>query len=162
MNVLRIEVRDCGQGINRVAPDLGSLGRRQRPEFLKGRRVREMRPQRVIVDNARQRRPGNMLDDCFLFHEIKARRAIKGFQIPVLVQVFDGASDVVEFAHQVVMSRTNEYLGPALELLSGLARGGQDETVDATTILMGAVHNLARRPGFGVDMQCPEQPPMAT
>src|SRR6266436_4238065 len=96
VNVLRIKVGDRGQGINWVAPDPRPLKRRQSPEFLKRWRIREMRPQSVIADDARQRRPGNMLDDCLLFCEDKANSTVKGLKIAVLVQVFDGASDVVQ------------------------------------------------------------------
>ena len=62
----------------------------------------------------------DMLDDRLLPQEIKACCAIEAFQIAVLVEMLHSASDIINFAHHGVMTRANEKLGSAPELLPGL------------------------------------------
>src|SRR6202022_1913590 len=105
--------------------------------------------------------PRDMLGNRFLSREFKACRAVKVFQIPVLVQMLDRAAHIVKLAHQVVMAGADEQLGPALELLLCLARGGQDQAIDATAILVNPVNNLRNRARLRVDVQGPEQAPVS-
>src|ERR1700722_20366370 len=60
------------------------------------------------------------------------------------------------------MTGTDEQLGPALELLLRLARRRQNQSIDATAILMNPVNNLRNRARFGVDVKGAEQPPVTT
>ncbi len=47
-----------------------------------------------------------MFGNGLLLKEVKARVAIEAFQIPVLVEVFDSASHVVNFTHHIVVMGT--------------------------------------------------------
>jgi len=55
------------------------------------------------------------------------------------VKVFDVATNIVERAHQVMMSWPDEQLGTAFELLFRLADIGQDQPVDAAAILVNPI-----------------------
>jgi hypothetical protein len=61
-----------------------------------------------------------MLGDRFLPQEFKAYCAIEDLQISVLVKMLYCASDVINFAHHVVMTRADEKFGSASELPLGL------------------------------------------
>jgi hypothetical protein len=92
-----------------------------------------------------------MLDNRFILYEIETRRTIKAFQISVLVEMLYCASDIIELAHHVVMMRTDEKLGSALELPLGLPSGGQDEAIDAAAVLVKPIKNISNRARFFVD-----------
>ena len=56
--------------------------------------------------------------------------------IAVLMKMLDGASHIINFAHQVVMPGTDEELGAALELLLGLAGVRQNQSLYASALLV--------------------------
>jgi hypothetical protein len=72
-----------------------------------------------------------------------------------------GASDIINLTHHVVMTKANEKLGSAPELLLGLSGIGQNQAIDAATVLVKPIDNLAIRACLRINMQSPEQPPMA-
>jgi hypothetical protein len=51
-----------------------------------------MRPQTLIENDPVQRRPRDVFNNCFLLHKPKPLRALKRFEKPVLVQMFDRAA----------------------------------------------------------------------
>ena len=72
-----------------------------------------------------------------------------------------GASDIINLTHHVVMTKANEKLGSAPELLLGLPSIGQDQAIDAAAVLVKPLDNLAICACLGINMQSPKQPPMA-
>src|SRR5260370_39464981 len=119
-----------------------------------------MRPKTAVADDPCQRRSRDMLDDGFLLYEVEPCLTNEALQVPVVVQMFDGAAHVINFAHKIVMARTNEQFGPALELLPCLPDTGQNQAVDATGILMQPVEDVSDRAGVPVNTKGPEQSPM--
>ena len=54
-----------------------------------------MRPKTAVADDPRQRRSRDMLDDSALPYEVEPRLTIEALQVPVVVQMFDGAAQVM-------------------------------------------------------------------
>ena len=102
--------------------------------------------------------PSSSKDSVRALHFEQQREFVR--RAPVLVQMLDGAANIVKLAHKVVVACPDEQLGPALELLLGPARGGQDQPVDATAILVNPVNNVRNRARLGIDVQGPEQTPV--
>ena len=87
------------------------------------------------------------------------------------MQMLDVTADVVELAHEIMMSRTDEKLGPPLELnlrafivrfamhinLTDLERSNQ--ALDAAGELMDAVKNIKIAAGLLVDIDAPDKAP---
>ena len=71
-----------------------------------------MRPKRAIADYPCQRSSCDVFDNSFLPKQVETCIAVEAIQISILVQVFDRASHVVNFAHQLVMS----WAGPSNSL----------------------------------------------
>ena len=87
------------------------------------------------------------------------------------MQVLDVTADVVELAHEIMMPRTDEKLGPPLELnlrafivrftthinLTDLERSNQ--ALDAAGELMDAVENIKIAARLLVDIDAPDKAP---
>lgn len=95
VNIRRIKFCKCDHRIDRIAPDALPVIGRQCPEMAERGRIRKMRPQTPLRQYPRQRCPRDMLDNRLLLREIKPYRAVKGFQVLVLVQMLNSAADIV-------------------------------------------------------------------
>jgi hypothetical protein len=63
MDVLRVELREGIERIDKGTPKSGADRAQATPKTLSGCCVREMRPKAAIGDDLRKRRPGNMVRD---------------------------------------------------------------------------------------------------
>ena len=112
-----------------------------------------MRPKAAIADDACECRPCDVFSDRILLQKIKARLAVKAFQVSIFMEMFDGAAHIVDFAHHVVMAGSDEQFGPALELLLGLPRIGQDKAINAAGVLVKPVKDVLNRSRIPVDAE---------
>ena len=74
------------------------------------------------------------------------------------MEVFDFASDLVKRTHEVVMGRSNEQFGPALELSLSFSLSGQDQALDAAAILVNPIKRFIDRSRLEIYVQSTQEP----
>lgn len=84
-----VELRERFHGINRWTPDGPALIGRLGPEVSERRLARELRPEVIVQRDPCQRRPRNVLDDCFLLGEIDLHRPRDWIEVAVFMQMLD-------------------------------------------------------------------------
>ncbi len=160
-NILRIEVRDGFQWINRITPNPSPLTIRQRPKFFQSGRIRKVRPKITVANNPSNSGSRDVPRNRFLPYDIEALCSIEDFEIPVLVKMLGRTSHVVNLAHHVMVTGANKQFGLALELLLSLSGIRQDEAVYATAVLVKPIEHFRSRTCLRVDVQRPKEPPRA-
>ena len=152
-NIARVKICESVHRVEWITPNLPSLGLAKCPKCSQRRRVSEVGPQIFVAHDLRNRASRNVFGNSFLCYEIKAGFAIEAFQVPVFVEMLHGASNIVNCAHRLVMTRADEQFGSALELLLSLPGIGQNQAINAAGVLMQPLKNIGDRARLRIEVQ---------